>query len=176
MAESLKKKLHIRRNFHRDDLSRLITEFSRTDQEDLLNLKELGKSLEEKMKILKNLHDEKLELIPEDEAETLSNEIDKSRQFLDEINDILVKIKSVFSKNSSLSDIEKFNYLRFHLTETTGECIKGLSLISANYQKAVEILKERYENKQIFISSYMDVLVKLPKVDNMKDIDKLCKI
>ena len=45
--------------------------------------------------------------------------------------------------NSSLSDIEKFNYLRSYLTETTGECITGLSLTSANYQKAVEILKER---------------------------------
>ena len=78
--------------------------------------------------------------------------------------------------NSSLSDIEKFNYLRSYLTEATGECIKGLSLALANYQKAVEILKERYGNKQILISSYMDVLVKLPKDDNMKDIDKLRKI
>ena len=78
--------------------------------------------------------------------------------------------------NGSLSDIQKFNYLRSYLTETTGECINGLSLTSANYQKAVEILKERYENKQILISSYMDVLVKLPKVDNLKDIDKLRKI
>ena len=31
------------------------------------------KSLEEKVKILKNLDDEILELIPEDEAETLTN-------------------------------------------------------------------------------------------------------
>ena len=59
------------------------------------------------------------------------------------------------------------------LTETTGKCIKSLSLTSANYQKAIEILKERYGNKQILISSYMDVLVKLPKADNMKDIDNL---
>ena len=62
--------------------------------------------------------------------------------------------------NSSLSDIGKFNYLRSYLTETTSECVKGLSLTSANYQeKAVEILKELYGNKQVLISSYMDVLV-----------------
>ena len=232
MTEGLKKKLHVR-NGHRGHISRLITEFSRTDEQDLLNLKRLEKSLEEKMKILKNLDDEILELISEDEAETLTNEIDKSCQISDEINDILVKIESIFSKsnieissvhtnsttsssvsfnpndshaklpkltldkfngellpwqsfwdqysvaihtNGSLSDIEKFNYLRSYLTETTGECIKGLSLTSANYQKAVEILNERYGNKQILISSYMDVIVKLPKADNMKDIDKLRKI
>ena len=66
--------------------------------------------------------------------------------------------------------------LRFHLTGTSRNLQRVLSLISANYWKAVEILKERHRNKQIFISSYMDVLVKLPKVDNMNDIDKLCKI
>ena len=37
-------------------------------------------------------------------------------------------------------------------------------------------MKERYGNKQILISSYMDVLVKLLKVVNMKDIDKLRKM
>ena len=78
--------------------------------------------------------------------------------------------------NSSLSDIEKFNYLRSYLTEATSECIKGLSLTSANYQKAVEILKERYGNTQILISSYMDVLAKVPMADNMRDIDKLRRI
>ena len=63
--------------------------------------------------------------------------------------------KFMGSVNSSLSDIKKFNYLRPYLTETTGECIKGLSSTSASYQKPVEILKERYRNKQILISSYI---------------------
>ena len=53
MAEGLKK-LHIR-NGHRGHVSRFITEFSRTDEQDLLNLIRLEKSLEKKVKILKNL-------------------------------------------------------------------------------------------------------------------------
>ena len=65
MAEGLKKKLHMR-NGHRSNISCLITEFCRTDEQDLLNLKRLEKSLEEKVKIFKNLDDEILELIPED--------------------------------------------------------------------------------------------------------------
>ena len=52
------------------------------------NLKRLEKSLEEKVKILKNFDDKILELIPEDEAETLINETDRSCQFSDEINNI----------------------------------------------------------------------------------------
>ena len=111
MAEGLKKKLHIK-NGHRGHVSRLITEFSRTDEYDLLNLKRLVKSLEEKVKILKNLDDEVLEVIPEEETETLTNEIDKSCQFSDEINDILVEIESIFSKriveNSSVHTTSYF--------------------------------------------------------------------
>ena len=75
MAEGLKKKLHIR-NGHRGHVSRLITELSNF------------------------ITDEILELISEDEAETLTNEIDKSCQFSDEINDKLVKIESIFSKSN----------------------------------------------------------------------------
>ena len=177
MTEGLKKTLHIR-NGYGGHVLRPITEFSRTNEQDLLNLKRLEKSFKEKLKILKNIDDEILELIPEDETETLTNKIDKSCQFSDEINDILVKIEGIFSKsnvenssvhrnsttsssvssnpndshgklpkltldkfngevsswqsfwdqhfvaihtNSSLSDIEKFNYLQSYLTETTSD-------------------------------------------------------
>ena len=47
------------KNGHRGPVSRLITEFSKTDEQGLLNLQKLEKSLEEKnVKILKNLDDE----------------------------------------------------------------------------------------------------------------------
>ena len=80
------------RNDHRVHVLHLIKEFSRTNA-DLLNLKELKKSLQEfEVTILKNLEAEILKLIPEDEAETLTNNICKSCQFSDEINDILGKV------------------------------------------------------------------------------------
>ena len=112
MVEGLKKKLHIR-NGHSGHGSRLITEFYRTDEQDLLNLKRLEKSLEGKVKILKNLDDEILKLIAEDEPETLTNETDKSCQFSDEINGKLVKTESIFLKsnieNSSVHTNSTFN-------------------------------------------------------------------
>ena len=48
------------------------------------------------MEIFKNLDDRRLESISGDEAETLTNEIDKSCQFWDEINNILMKTESIF--------------------------------------------------------------------------------
>ena len=50
------------------------------------------------------------------------------------------------------------------------DTIRGLTLSSENYARAVHILHERYGNKQISISSQMDVLVKLPRVTSMSDI------
>ena len=81
MPDGVNKKLHIRtgdrghvsRLHYRGHVSRLITEFSRIDEQDLLNLKRLQKSLEEKVEVLKKLDGEILELIPEDEAETLTS-------------------------------------------------------------------------------------------------------
>ena len=46
---------------------------------------------------------------------------------------------------------------------------------SSNYLKALDILRERYGNKPILISSHMDVLVKLPRATSFKDIETLRK-
>ena len=64
------------------------------------------------MKILVNLDDEIFELIPEDEAEILTNEMNKSGQFSDEINDILVKIESIFSKSNTENSSVHTNSLK----------------------------------------------------------------
>ena len=53
-------------------------------------------------------------------------------------------------ENTSLSDIEKFNYLRTFLTDSVYSLISGLSLNSENYKEAVNVLKGRFGNKQTF--------------------------
>ena len=110
MAEGLNKKLHVR-NGHRSHVLDLFAEFSGTNEEDLLNLKKLEKSLEEKVKILKNLDDEKREVIPDDEADTLTYQINISYQFSDKSNSILVKIEIIFSKSKLefFSPYEEYN-------------------------------------------------------------------
>ena len=67
-------------------------------------------------------------------------------------------------KNIHLSDIEKFNYLRSYLSGNALHAIDGFSLSSANYEKAMLLLKERYGNTQVIITSHMNELLKIPKV------------
>ena len=56
------------------------------------------------------------------------------------------------------------------------DTIRGLTLSSENYARAVDILHERYGNKQTLISSQMDNLVKLPRLASMIDIPNLQKL
>ena len=50
--------------------------------------------------------------------------------------------ESAVHKNSDLSDIEKFNYLKSLLERSAREAVAGLALTDANYHQAVETLQK----------------------------------
>jgi len=77
---------------------------------------------------------------------------------------------SAIHSNTSLSDIDKMNYLKSLLEGPALAAINGLSLSSANYKSARDILQQRYGNKQLLISSHMDELITLPQVNSVGDI------
>ena len=72
--------------------------------------------------------------------------------------------------NPKLGNIDKMNYLKSLVEGPAAAAIKGLSLTSENYNSARKILKDRYGNKQLIISSHMDNLLKLPVVSSINDV------
>lgn len=72
--------------------------------------------------------------------------------------------------NESLNDIKKLNYLRTYLEGPTAAAIAGLALTKENYTTAVELLHDRYGNKQMIISLHMDTMLKIPRVVSALDI------
>ena len=72
--------------------------------------------------------------------------------------------ESAIHGNEELSDIDKFNYLKSLLEHTAKDAISGLTITTANYQEAVEILKRRFGSKQQIISKHMDILLNLDPV------------
>ena len=54
--------------------------------------------------------------------------------------------KSAVHKNANLYEVHKFNYLKSLLVGTAQNVVAGLALMSENYEKAVELLKRRFEN------------------------------
>ena len=75
--------------------------------------------------------------------------------------------------NESLNDIEKLNYLRTYLEGPAAATIAGLALTKENYATAVELLRDRYGNKQMIISSHMDSMLKIPRVVSALGIEQV---
>lgn len=77
---------------------------------------------------------------------------------------------SAVHTNSSLNEIDKFNYLKSLLDGSALSAISGLSITSVNYKSARDILEQRYGNKQLLITAHMDELIALPQVKSVSDV------
>ena len=77
--------------------------------------------------------------------------------------------------NVSLSDMDKFNYLRSLLEHIALDAISRLTLIAANYQEAVLILeKNDFEtNKKLWLSIWMDALINVDVMTSPHNIKGL---
>lgn len=78
--------------------------------------------------------------------------------------------ESAVHLNRPLSDVDKFNYLRSLLEKSAYDAIAGLTLSSANYGEAIEILKKRFGNRQMIISRHMEILLNLSVVVGEHDL------
>ena len=67
-------------------------------------------------------------------------------------------------KNDRLSEVEKMNYLINLVSGEAENCINGLCLCNENYTIALDLLKERYADKQVLISSHMNKLLEIKTV------------
>ena len=83
--------------------------------------------------------------------------------------------EAAIGQNESLSEVEKFTYLRGYLQGTAFQAIEGFLLTSETYKHAGELLKERYGNPQLIVSCHMNNLIKLDEVNgaNVKELRDL---
>lgn len=77
---------------------------------------------------------------------------------------------------NGISDVEKFNHLRSLVEGAAYATIAGLSLTEENYKMAIDLLQERFAQKQIIINAHMDAMLKLNRVSMMADIKKIRQI
>ena len=57
--------------------------------------------------------------------------------------------ESAVHNNASLSDVNKFTYLKSLVLKSAKDAIEGLALKAANYEEAVAILKKRFGNQHL---------------------------
>ena len=71
--------------------------------------------------------------------------------------------ESSVHRNGSLSDIQRFSYLRSLLQGDAARVIEGFPLTHTNYIQAVELLKERFGQEHQIVYAYMQGLLELPR-------------
>ncbi|CAB3986399.1 TNF receptor-associated factor 3 [Paramuricea clavata] len=81
--------------------------------------------------------------------------------------------ESVIHRNGSLSNVDKFNYLRALLTGQAKSVIAGFSLTSANYESAVQRLRKRYGKNTLIKCTHIQELLTVQQVYSVRDCGRL---
>ncbi|KAJ8911557.1 hypothetical protein NQ315_007938, partial [Exocentrus adspersus] len=71
---------------------------------------------------------------------------------------------AVIDKNRSLSDAEKFYYLRGCLKGDAEDVLQSLEVEDESYNIAWELLKERFENKRLMIDKQIQAIFDIPNI------------
>ena len=104
--------------------------------------------------------------LPKVNIETFSGELATYPAFMD-------SYESIIHNNATLSNVEKFYYLKGLLRGKASTTIEGLSMTSANYESALELLKNRFGDRKSLQAHFIDLLMNLKPVDNAKDVKAL---
>ncbi|GFX84237.1 DUF1758 domain-containing protein [Trichonephila clavipes] len=80
------------------------------------------------------------------------------------------RFKSAVHENSSLNDVDKFSYLKSVVTSDGELAIRGLTLTSENYAKAMKILENRFGRKELIVDFHMNRLLNLTPVRKSFDV------
>ncbi|GFY05451.1 integrase catalytic domain-containing protein [Trichonephila clavipes] len=80
------------------------------------------------------------------------------------------RFKSAVHENSSLNDVDKFSYLKSVVTSDAELAIRGLTLTSENYAKAIKILENRFGRKELIVDFHMNRLLNLTPVRKSFDV------
>ncbi|XP_071554008.1 uncharacterized protein [Temnothorax nylanderi] len=71
---------------------------------------------------------------------------------------------SIIDKDTGLSRVEKFHYLKSCVKGEAEQLLKNLPTTADNYQRAVTLLTERYDNKRLLVRACFSTLTALPKL------------
>ena len=92
---------------------------------------------------------------------------------LEEWQEFWDSFENAIHLNDSLSKVDKFSYLRGLLVGPARSAIAGFTLTSANYESAVELLKNRYGKKTAIQRAHGNELLNVQPVYNERDAQRL---
>lgn len=99
---------------------------------------------------------------------TFNGKIEDWPSFIDTFN-------ALIHNNHTLSNIQKFHYLKTSIIGSAADIIKNLTITAENYQPAYDELHKQYENKTLIIQTHIRAILHSPKVHtaNANELRKL---
>ena len=107
--------------------------------------------------------------LPKLEVKKFSGKLQDWQEFWD-------SFESSIDGNESLSEVDKFSYLKSLLYEPARSTIAGFALTGANYAAAVQVLKNQYGKGIAIQRAHINDLLQLPPVFSDRDIPRLRKL
>ena len=111
------------------------------------------------------LQDAKFKL-PKLELPKFDGDIINCREFWDQF-------QVAIHENETIAEIDKFTYLKSFLSNSALSPLSGLSLNSASYKQAIDILQQHRRNTQVLIKAHMTKFVQLLKIKSSCDVKGL---
>ena len=74
--------------------------------------------------------------------------------------------ESTVHLNATLSDVQKFTYLRSLIHGSASSAIAGFPLTNANYSNAIDLLKQRFRQPHKINANYMPSLIDIQRPDS----------
>lgn len=71
---------------------------------------------------------------------------------------------AIIQNNHDLEDIQKFQYLKGLLTGEAAQVIQALEISDCNYQVAISLLRDRYDNKKRLVHDHIKCIFNLPQL------------
>ena len=95
--------------------------------------------------------------LPKIKIKAFKGDVAEWKTFLD-------TFEAAVGSKTHLTAIQKFTYLRGYMDGNALQCIEGVPLSNENYIEAMNLLKERYGNSQLIISTHMNRLTNLERI------------
>ncbi|GFR05176.1 uncharacterized protein TNCT_539561 [Trichonephila clavata] len=81
--------------------------------------------------------------------------------------------ESSIHNSNRLSKVDKFNYLKSYLCGNALACINVFPISGDNFDRAIDLLKDRFGNKNVLINAHLSSLLNLTPVENPNNIISL---
>ncbi|XP_046145808.1 uncharacterized protein LOC123989174, partial [Osmia bicornis bicornis] len=71
---------------------------------------------------------------------------------------------SIVIANSSISDVEKFHYLKMSVTGEAAQLISNMSVTVENFELAWRALSDRYDNRRVLVNTQLELLFSIRRI------------